>query len=140
MPKKSFAIIIGFVAVTIVGAALSAAAQTQTPTGPQGTSLTLPHARTQIEIYPRGLPALHRLVRAATSTKRDRALSAYALLVGARMIHRVAVSTEVRTTRTALAACSKNVWPRADVAQARRRPKQPIKPALEAVHSVIVAP
>jgi hypothetical protein len=54
MPEKSFAIITGFVAVTIVCAALSAAAQTQTPTGPQGTSLTLPHARTQIEIYPRG--------------------------------------------------------------------------------------
>jgi hypothetical protein len=52
MPEKSCAIITGFVAVTIVGAALSAAAQT--PTGPQGTSLTLPHARTQIEIYPRG--------------------------------------------------------------------------------------
>jgi hypothetical protein len=63
------------------------------------------------------------------------------------MIHGVAVSgdrrypeAEVRTTRTALAACSKNVWPRADVAQARRRPKQPIKPAFEAVHSVTVAP
>jgi hypothetical protein len=54
MPERSFAVIIGFVAVTIVGAALSAA-QTQTPTGQQGTSLTLPHARTQIEIYPRGL-------------------------------------------------------------------------------------
>jgi hypothetical protein len=54
MSERSFAIMIGFAAVTIIGAALSAAAQTQTPTGPQGTSLTLAHARTQIEIYPRG--------------------------------------------------------------------------------------
>ena len=55
MSAKSFAVIAGFVALSVVGPATPAAAQSQSPTGQGGTSLTLPHARTRIEIYPRQL-------------------------------------------------------------------------------------
>ena len=55
MSAKSFAVIAVFVALSVVGPATPAAAQSQSPTGQGGTSLTLPHARTRIEIYPRQL-------------------------------------------------------------------------------------
>jgi hypothetical protein len=55
MSGRSFAVIGGVAALMIVAAALPAAAQSQSPTGQGGTSLTLPRAHLRIEIYPRQL-------------------------------------------------------------------------------------
>jgi hypothetical protein len=55
MSAKSFVVIAGFAALALVGTAPPAAAQSQSPTGQGGTSLTLPRTHPRIEIYPRQL-------------------------------------------------------------------------------------
>ena len=55
----SLAAIVGFAALSFLGATLPAAAQAESATGQGGTSLTLPQTtRSRIEIYPR--PLLYR--------------------------------------------------------------------------------
>ena len=55
MSVKSYAVIGGFAALLFLGTTPPASAQSQSPTGQGGTSLTLPRAHPRIEIYPRQL-------------------------------------------------------------------------------------
>jgi hypothetical protein len=86
MSTKSLTVIAGLAVLSIAGTAPPAAAQTQQPARVHRAGASGVAAHPRIEINPTvALSALQRLVRHPTPAERDSALSANALLVGARV-------------------------------------------------------